>query len=123
KSVLNDIWLRAEPGQVLGAVGSTGAGKTTLLSLIPRFHDPDRGSIRIDGRDIRSYTLPSLRGQMSLVLQETVLFYGTVRDNIAYGRPETTMDEIVAADVGANAKEVIEKFLEGDVKLIMSLGE
>src|SRR5436309_1572434 len=122
KPVLNDICLRAEPGQVLGVVGSTGAGKTTLLSLIPRFHDPDRGSIRIDGRDIRSYTLPSLRGQMSLVLQETVLFYGTVRDNIAYGRPETTMDEIVAAALAANAQEFIEKLPEGYETLIGERG-
>ena len=122
KPVLHDICLRAEPGQVLGVVGSTGAGKTTLLSLIPRFHDPDRGSIRIDGRDIRSYTLPSLRGQMSLVLQETVLFYGTVRDNIAYGRPETTMEEIVAAAVAANAQEFIEKLPEGYETLIGERG-
>ncbi len=122
KPVLHDICFGADPGQVLGVVGSTGAGKTTLLSLVPRFHDPDRGSIRIDGRDIRSYTLASLRSQMSLVLQETVLFYGTVRDNIAYGRPETTMDEIVAAAVAANAHEFIEKLPEGYQTLIGERG-
>ncbi len=122
KPVLHDICFGTDPGQVLGVVGSTGAGKTTLLSLIPRFHDPDRGSVRIDGRDIRSYTLASLRSQMSLVLQETVLFYGTVRDNIAYGRSETTMDEIVAAAVGANAHEFIEKLPEGYQTLIGERG-
>lgn len=122
KSVLHDICFRGEPGQVLGVVGSTGAGKTTLLSLIPRFHDPDRGAIRIDGRDIRSYTLASLRSQMSLVLQETVLFYGTVRENIAYGRPETTTDEIVAAALTANAHEFIEKLPDGYETLIGERG-
>jgi len=122
KPVLDDVCFRAEPGQVLGVVGSTGAGKTTLLSLIPRFHDPDRGSILIDGRDIRSYTLASLRSQMSLVLQETVLFYGTVRENIAYGRPETTLDEIVAASVAANAQEFIERLPEGYETLIGERG-
>ncbi len=122
KPVLDDVCFRAEPGQVLGVVGSTGAGKTTLLSLIPRFHDPDRGSILIDGRDIRSYTLASFRSQMSLVLQETVLFYGTVRENIAYGRPETTLDEIVAASVAANAQEFIERLPEGYETLIGERG-
>lgn len=122
KPVLHDICFVAEPGQVLGIVGSTGAGKTTLLSLIPRFHDPDQGSIRIDGRDVRSCTLGSLRSQMSLVLQETVLFYGTVRENIAYGRPETTLDEIIAAAVAANAHEFIEKLPEGYDTLIGERG-
>jgi ATP-binding cassette, subfamily B, bacterial len=122
KPVLDDVCFRAEPGQVLGIVGSTGAGKTTLLSLIPRFHDPDRGSIRIDGRDIRSYTLASLRSQISLVLQETVLFYGTVRENIAYGRPETSPDEIVAAAAAANAQEFIEKLPDGYETLIGERG-
>ncbi len=122
KPVLQDICFGAQPGQVLGIVGSTGAGKTTLLSLIPRFHDPDRGSIRIDGRDIRSYTLASLRSQISLVLQETVLFYGTARENIAYGRPETTMDEIVAAALAANAQEFIEKLPDGYETLIGERG-
>src|SRR5918912_1490561 len=84
---LKDISFSVEPGQVVALVGSTGAGKTTLASLIPRFADPSRGSVRVDGRDIRSYTLASLRSQIALVLQETILFYGSVRDNIAYGRP------------------------------------
>ena len=122
KPVLQGVCFSVEPGQVLAIVGSTGAGKTTLMSLIPRFHDPDEGRIRIDGCDIRSYTLASLRSQMSLVLQETVLFYGTVRENIAYGRPEATMDEIVAAAVGANADEFIEKLPHGYETLIGERG-
>ena len=84
--VLKDLSCAVEPGQVIALVGATGAGKTTLIRLISRFNDPDRGRIRIDGEDIRNYTLSSLRAQISLVLQETILFYGTVRDNIAYGR-------------------------------------
>jgi subfamily B ATP-binding cassette protein MsbA len=111
--VVKNITFTAEPGQVVALVGSTGAGKTTLISLIPRFHDPDHGSVRIDGRDIRGYTLGSLRSQISLVLQETVLFHGTVRDNIAYGRPEATLEEIIAAACTANAHEFITSLPEG----------
>src|SRR5439155_10788751 len=90
--VLKDITFTVEPGEVVALVGSTGGGKTTLVSLVPRFHDPYEGRISIDGRDVRSYTLASLRGQIGLVLQETVLFYGPVRANIAYGRPEASFD-------------------------------
>ena len=92
---------------MIAVVGSTGAGKTTLVSLIPRFHEPSAGIITIDGHDIRNFTLASLRSQISLVLQETVLFYGTIRDNIAYGRPEATQEEIAAAATAANADEFI----------------
>lgn len=120
--VLCDVSFTIEAGQIVGLVGLTGAGKTTLLSLIPRFHDPKHGSICIDGRDIRKYTLASLRTQMSLVLQETVLFYGTVRDNIAYGRPESTIDEVIAAAVAANAHEFIETLSDGYETLIGERG-
>jgi len=89
---------------------------------VPRFRDPDEGRVLIDGHDIRGHTLASLRGQMSLVLQETVLFYGTVRENIAYGRPEATLDEIAAAARAANALEFIEKLPEGYDTIISERG-
>src|ERR687887_2367481 len=119
---LKDITFRIEPGQVVALVGSTGAGKTTLASLIPRFNDPSQGTVRVDGRDIRSYTLASLRSQISLVLQETILFYGTVRENIAYGRPEATLEEIIAAAKTANAHEFIMELPEGYDTLISERG-
>src|SRR5215813_50719 len=120
--VLKDLSFAVEPGQVIALVGATGAGKTTLIRLISRFNDPDRGRIRIDGEDIRSYTLSSLRAQISLVLQETILFYGTVRDNIAYGRPEATFDEVVAAAKMANAHAFIEHLPEGYETMIGQRG-
>src|ERR671931_355186 len=119
---LKDISFHIEPGQVVALVGSTGAGKTTLASLIPRFADPSQGSVRVDGRDVRSYTLASLRSQIALVLQETILFYGTVRDNIAYGRPEATLEEIIAAAKAANAHEFIMELPEGYDTLISERG-
>jgi subfamily B ATP-binding cassette protein MsbA len=120
--VLKDISFRIEPGQIVAVVGSTGAGKTTLASLIPRFNDPARGCVRIDGCDARSYTLASLRSQIALVLQETILFYGTVRDNIAYGRPDATLEEIIAAAKTANAHEFITALPEGYDTLIGERG-
>ena len=120
--VLKDISFSIKPGQIAAVVGSTGAGKTTLASLIPRFNDPSEGSVRVDGHDIRSYTLASLRSQISLVLQETILFYGTVRENIAYGRPEATLEEIIAAAQTANAHEFIMELPEGYDTLIGERG-
>ena len=120
--VLKSITFTVEPGQVVALVGSTGSGKTTLASLVPRFHDPDEGRICIDGQDVRSYTLASLRGQIGLVLQETVLFYGTVRDNIAYGRPEASIDEIRSAAKVANAHEFIRNLPDGYDTLIGERG-
>jgi ATP-binding cassette, subfamily B, bacterial len=119
---LKDITFSVEPGQVVALVGSTGAGKTTLASLIPRFADPSRGSVRVDGCDIRGYTLASLRSQIALVLQETILFYGTVRDNIAYGRPDATLEDIIAAAKAANAHEFITALPEGYDTLIGERG-
>ena len=107
--VVSELNLKVEPGQTVALVGPTGAGKTTIISLIPRFYDPTSGTITIDGRDVRSYTQKSLRQQISFVLQETVLFHGTVWHNIAYGKPEATRAEILRAAELANAHEFIEK--------------
>jgi ATP-binding cassette, subfamily B, bacterial len=119
---LEDISFIASPGQMIAIVGSTGAGKTTLLSLIPRFHDAAKGRILLDGKDVTSYTLASVRSQMSLVLQETVLFYGSVRDNIAYGRPAASFEEIQAAAEAANADGFIRALPNGYDTLIGERG-
>src|SRR5258708_2361433 len=90
--VLNDVTLRIEPGQVAAIVGPSGTGKTTIAGLLPRFFDPQSGRIKIDGADIRSFTLKSLRDQVSFVLQDTLLFRGTIWENIAYGKPEADVE-------------------------------
>jgi len=110
--VLSDINLTIEPGERIAVVGATGAGKTTFVSLIPRFYDPARGAVLINGEDLRNYSLQSLREQISLVLQDTLLFSGSIRDNIAFGRPDATREEIAAA-VSANADEFIQRLPEG----------
>lgn len=104
---LNDINLRVEPGQLAALVGPTGAGKTTIASLIGRLYDPQKGVVKIDGQDVRRYKLKSLRRQMSFVLQETLLFRAPVWQNIAYGRPEASREEILRAAELANADEFI----------------
>jgi subfamily B ATP-binding cassette protein MsbA len=111
--VLSDINLTIEPGERIAVVGATGAGKTTFVSLIPRFYDPTRGAVFMKGEDIRNYSLQSLREQISLVLQDTLLFSGSIRDNIAFGRPGATHDEIVAAAIAANADEFIQRLPDG----------
>ena len=88
--VLRDVSFTIKPGQVVGIVGPTGSGKSTVVSLIPRFYDPTGGRVLIDGADVRDYKLAALRAQIGFVLQETVLFRGTIRENIAYGRPGAT---------------------------------
>lgn len=104
---LQDISFTAKSGQTVAIVGATGAGKTTLVHLIPRFYDPTSGSVRIDGVDIREYELGGLRKTVGMIFQETVLFSATVSDNIAYGRPEATQAQIVAAAKAAHAHEFI----------------
>ena len=105
--VLRDISFTMNPGEVVAVVGSSGAGKSTLADLIPRFYDPQAGSIRIDGHDIREVTLASLRRQIGIVPQDTILFGGTIRDNIAYGNPLATDAMIEAASRAANAHSFI----------------
>ncbi|MDR1837904.1 MAG: ABC transporter ATP-binding protein/permease, partial [Treponema sp.] len=92
--VLNDVSFEIKPGQMAALVGATGVGKTTLSQLISRFYDPTSGKISLDGRDLRGITLESLRKNMSIVLQDTFLFNGTVEDNIAFARPEASFDEV-----------------------------
>jgi subfamily B ATP-binding cassette protein MsbA len=111
--VLRDVSFTIAAGQVVGLVGGTGSGKSTIVSLIPRFYDPTSGRIMLDGRDLRDYKVHPLRDQIGYVLQETVLFRGTIRDNIAYGRPAATEQEIVAAAKLANADEFIVRMPHG----------
>jgi ATP-binding cassette, subfamily B, bacterial len=113
RHVLHDINLSIVPREKIAIVGATGAGKSTLASLIPRFYDPTRGTICIDGKDIRDFTVNSLREQISLVLQDSLLFSGTVRENIAFGRPDATDQEIIAAARLANADQFIQDLPDG----------
>ena len=111
--VLRDVNFTARPGERVALVGPSGAGKSTIASLVLRFYDPVEGRITIDGRDANSYDLTALRDRMSIVPQEVLLFGGTIRENIAYGKPGATDAEIEAAAVQANAHEFIERFPEG----------
>jgi ATP-binding cassette, subfamily B, bacterial len=105
--VLRDINLAIAPNQIVGLVGGTGAGKSTLLSLVPRFYDSTTGFVTLDGRDVREITKKSLRAQIAIVLQDTLLFSTTVRENIAYGRPDATEEEIIEAARRAQADDFI----------------
>jgi ATP-binding cassette subfamily B protein len=111
--ILQGITLQVKPGQTVALVGGTGAGKTTLLSLVPRFYDPNAGRVLIDGGDVRQATKKSLRANISVVLQDTLLLSGTVLENIAYGRPEASRAEIQAAAEAAQAHTFIEKLPHG----------
>ncbi len=113
KEVLRGVSLRVEPGQTAAILGTIGSGKSTLVNLIPRFYDATGGSVRLDGHDVRDVTLSSLRSQIGIVLQETLLFSGTVRDNIAYGRPDATQQEIEAAARAAQADGFIRRLPRG----------
>ena len=120
--MLEDISLTIPAKCVTALVGPTGVGKTTLVSLIPRFYDVTGGSITLDGRDLRNYTLDSLRKQVSIVLQDVFLFYGTVRENLLFGRPEAGETEMVAATRAANAHDFIMELSQGYDTLIGERG-
>ncbi len=120
--VLRDINLSIAPNQIVGLVGGTGAGKSTLLSLVPRFYDPTTGFVMLDGRDVRETTKKSLRAQIAIVLQDTLLFSTTVRENIAYGRPDATEEEIIEAARRAQADEFIRQMPQGYSSLVGERG-
>jgi ABC-type multidrug transport system fused ATPase/permease subunit len=105
--ILTDLCLKIEPGQFVGIVGPTGSGKSTVVSLIPRFYDTQSGIVKVDGKDVRKYKLKHLRDQIGYVLQDTVLFRGTIFENIAFGRPDAMKDEVIAAAKLANAHDFI----------------
>ncbi len=122
QSVLSRINLRITPGEKIAIVGATGAGKSTLISLVPRLYDPSSGTVSIDAEDIRNYSVQSLRAQISLVLQDSLLFSGTIRENIAFGRPDASDKEIVAAAVVANVAEFIDVLPDGYETLVAEGG-
>jgi ATP-binding cassette subfamily B protein len=111
--VLKDVNFVAEPGETIALLGATGSGKSTVINLIPRFYDVTGGRVRIDEQDVRDVTLESLRQQIGIVLQETTLFAGTIRENIAFGRLEASLEEVIAAAEAAEAHDFITGFSEG----------
>jgi ATP-binding cassette subfamily B protein len=111
--VLSKVTFEAKPGERIALLGATGSGKTTIINLLPRFYDPSEGRITIDGYDLRDVTLDSLRSRIGIVLQETTLFSGSIRDNIAFGKPDATIEEIEAAAKAAAAHDFIMSFPEG----------
>jgi len=121
-NILRDINLHVMPGEILALVGPSGAGKTTLVNMIPRFYDPTEGSITIDGWDLRDVKLHTLREQIGIVPQETLLFSGTIKDNIRYGKLDATDDQIIAASKAANAHQFIEQLPHGYDTLVGERG-
>ncbi len=120
--VLSEVSFEARPGQTIALLGATGSGKTTIINLIPRFYDPSQGRILIDGHDLRQVTLESLRSQIGIVLQETTLFSGTIRDNIAFGKPDASLEQVIAAAQAAEAHDFILSFKEGYDTLVGERG-
>jgi ATP-binding cassette subfamily B protein len=111
--VLSRVTFQAEPGQTIALLGATGSGKTTIINLLPRFYDVSEGSVKVDGRDVRDVTIECLRSLIGIVLQETTLFSGTIRENIAFGKPDAGMDQVIAAARAAEAHDFITQFPQG----------
>ncbi len=111
--VLNDVSFDIQPGQTVALLGATGSGKTSIINLLPRFYDPTEGSVLIDSHDLRDVCLDSLRRQIGIVLQETTLFSGSIRDNISFGKTDASLDEVMAAAKAAAAHEFIMSFPQG----------
>jgi ATP-binding cassette subfamily B protein len=111
--VLKNVSFQAKPGQTVALLGATGSGKTTIINLIPRFYDVTDGAVLIDGHNVRDVKLASLRSHIGIVLQETTLFSGTIRDNIAFGRPDASLDEVIAVAKAAAAHDFIMSFPQG----------
>jgi ABC-type multidrug transport system fused ATPase/permease subunit len=113
KWILHNIQFQVNPGETIALAGATGSGKSSIISLIPRFYEPQRGRIRVDGSDIQNVTLESLRSQIGIVTQENFLFSGTVMDNLKFGRPAATDEEVIAAAKGLGTHEMIIGLEEG----------
>ncbi len=113
RSVIRDVSFAAKAGEVVALIGPTGSGKSTIINLIPRFYDPNQGTVTVDGMDVRQLQLESLRRHIGIVLQDPFLFNATIAENIAYGRPDASMEEIVAASKAARAHNFIETFPDG----------
>ncbi len=120
--VLNDVSFTVEPGKVVALLGATGSGKSSIINLIPRFYDATEGQVLIDGYDVKQVCLDSLRSQIGIVLQETRLFAGSIRDNIAYGRPDASMDDVIKAAQAAAAHDFIVEFPKGYDTPVAELG-
>ncbi len=123
RPVLRDVDLKVQPGEMIGLVGPSGAGKTTIVNLVCRFYDVSEGAILADGVDIRSFPLEEYRGHIGIVLQEPFLFYGTIAENIAYGRPNATRQEIIAAARAARAHDFILRLTDGYDSLVGERGQ
>ena len=113
REVLHGIDLEVKPGEMIGLVGPSGAGKSTLINLLMRFYDPTQGDHRLDGVDLRKVNLEDFRRQVGVVLQESYLFPGSIKDNIAYGRPDCTLEEVMEAAKASNAHDFIVNFPDG----------
>jgi ATP-binding cassette subfamily B protein len=123
RPVLQEVNLKIQPGEMIGLVGHSGAGKTTIVNLVCRFYDVTDGAVLVDGVDIRSYALEEYRGHVGIVLQEPFLFYGSVAENIAYGRPGASREEIVAAARAARAHEFILRLPDGYDSMVGERGQ